>query len=299
MENHPCADGLSKSCFAAYPEWVKQASAYKFLYVLLPKQVVIILKNGLDLPFIGPGAVLPTGVELPTGSIIPPDLNVPQNWIPWFNMIFTGDEDPRTLFPIDWKPGDSLPVGIQLPKDYVLPPDWIPDDPPHPVYLPGYNPFPRPYDWSGSVPLYVGAFEGGPIHRASPAPPAVWEQILTDAYWEPKWNLVNGGYYFVWDGTKWQCVYSRTTECVNWAALNPKTGTTWSVGYRPAQARITFTGGTSPIQIGLCDTAGNLLGHNLACVSPQLIDLDFSAGNDIKTFNTPNWYVYITNIEFK
>jgi hypothetical protein len=299
MIEHPCENGLSKSCFAAYPDWVRQALAYKFLQVILPQQVMPLLKSGLDLPFIGPGATLPSGVELPPGSIIPPDLEVPENWIPWFNMIFITDEDPRRLFPMDWKLGDSIPRGIRFPKDYILPSNWTPNDPPHPVYLPGYNPFPRPEEWTAALPLFISTFEPGPVHRSSPTPPVGWSTIFTNAYWELWYIPFNGGDTMAWDGTQWQAIYGGATECVSWPALNPKTGTTWSVGYRPAQARITFTGGTGPIKIGLCDTGGNVLGHNLACVSPQIIDLTFTAGLDIKRLNTPNIGMYITNIEFK
>lgn len=299
MESHPCSNGLSASCFAAYPDWVRQALAYKFLFVLLPKELLTILLNGLELPLIGPGATLPPGVELPNGSMIPPNFNVPENWVPWFKMVFTTDEDPRTLFPVDWKYGDSLPLGVGLVPGYSIPPGWIPQDPPHPVYLAGFNPFPRPGDWSGVPPLFVQGWEPGPVHRPSVAAPLGWTQALNDDYWEAWFVPANGGYAMSWDGVKWRVLYGGPVECVNWPALNPKTGSVWSVGYRPSQARVTFTGGVGAIQIGFCDTAGNLLGHSLACVSPQIIDLDFSLGNDIKRLNTPNISMYITNIEFK
>lgn len=207
MTSHPCANGLSQSCYAAYPDWIKQALAYKFLYVILPKQILAILKNTLPVTFIGTGSSLPTGIELPPGSIIPPDLKVPPNWIPWFNMIFTTDEDPRKLFPIGWKFGDSLPRGIDLPKNYDIPPDWDPLDPPHPVYLPGYNPFPRDNEWSAGAPLYVGAFDGGPPHRPSPTPPPVWTKILNDAYWETVICSAHLVPYYAWDGVDWEQVH--------------------------------------------------------------------------------------------
>lgn len=299
MGDHPCDDGLSEACFKAFPEWVRRALAYKLLFVLLPKDVLSVLKSGLDLPFIGPGAVLPGGVELSMGSMIPPNFVVPLNWVPWFNMVFSTDEDPRVMFAVDWKYGDPLPLGVELAPGYNIPGDWTPADPPHPVYLPGYNPFPRPGDWSGVPPLFVQAWEPGPPHRPPPPVPLGWTQILSDDYWEPWFIPWNGGYAMSWDGLKWLVLYGGPDECSNWPALNPKTGTTWSVNYRPSQARVTFTGGVAPIEIGFCDTAGNVLGHNLACVSPQIIDLDFFLGNDIKRLNTANISMYITNIEFK
>ena len=162
MLDHPCSNGLSPSCFAAFPDWVKQALSYKLLQVLLPKKIMPALKAGLEIPLIGSGSTLPGGVELPQGSIIPPELSVPENWIPWFYFIFSTPEDPRTLFPIDWNPGDPLPFGVKLPEGYILPAGWIPTDPPNPVYLPGYNPFPLSPDIGGAPPLFVQTWEGGP-----------------------------------------------------------------------------------------------------------------------------------------
>jgi hypothetical protein len=299
MIEHPCINGLSPTCFKAYPGWFTKALAYKFLRVLLPKQVTPILKVGLERPLIGPRSTLPGGVELPPGSIVPPDLSVPENWIPWFHFIFTTDDDPRTLFPVDWIPGDPLPLEVKLPEGYSIPSSWTPKDPPHPVFLSGYNPFPTPPEEGPAPPLYIHISEPGPAHRPSPTPPDAWTQLLSNSYWQAWYLSGNGGYTMTWDGVKWRAVYGGPTECGNWPALNPKTGTTWAVGYRPAKVRITFTGGTPPIKIGLCDTAGNVLGHNLACVSPQVIDLNFAAGNDIKRLNTYNILMYITNIEFK
>ena len=163
MLDHPCSNGLSPSCFAAFPDWVKQALSYKLLQVLLPKKIMPALKAGLEIPLIGSGSTLPGGVELPQGSIIPPELSVPENWIPWFYFIFSTPEDPRTLFPIDWNPGDPLPFGVKLPEGYILPAGWIPTDPPHPFYLPGYIPFPIFPDIGAVPPLFVKGWEPGPI----------------------------------------------------------------------------------------------------------------------------------------
>lgn len=295
---HPCIDGLSPSCYKAYPYWITRALAYKLLYAILPKEILPMLKADLDLPFIGPDATLPAGVDLPPGSIIPPNLPVPENWIPWFHFIFTGFEDPRTLFPKDWKPRDPLPQGVKVPPDYEIPSGWTPEDPPHPVFLPGYNPYPTPPTTGAAPPIYVQPYEPGPVHTPTPTPPSPWTQILTDAYWEapaygipPQWTMT-------WDGEKWLVVIGGSTECFNWPQLNPKTGTTWSVGYRPTKARVTFTGGTSPIKIGFCAVGSITLGHNLNCVSPQEIDLDFSADLDIYMLDTTNIGMYVTNIEF-
>ena len=299
MIEHPCKDGFSPSCFKAYPVWVTKALAYKLLHALLPKEVMPILKVGLDVPLIGPGSTLPTGVDLPSGSIIPPDLIVPENWIAWFNFIFMTVDDPRTLFPIDWKPGDSFPVEIKITEGFVLPPSWTPKDPPHPAFLPGYLPFHISPEDGAAPPLHVGVSEPGPVHRPTPAPPVGWNQILNDASWQSPNYGIGINPMMTWDGTKWLVVTGGSTECYNWPQLNPKSGTTWALNFRPAQARVTFTGGTAPIKIGFCDAPGNLIAHNLNSVSPQLFDLDFSAGNDIYFFDTTNIGMYITNIEFK
>ena len=81
--------------------------------------------------------------------------------------------------------------------------------------------------------------------------------------------------------------------------LNPKTGTTWALNFRPAQARVTFNGGTGPIRIWFMASPVISLGHNDDSVSPQVIDLDFSAGLDIYGFGTFNIGIQITNIQFK
>jgi hypothetical protein len=101
-----------------------------------------------------------------------------------------------------------------------------------------------------------------------------------------------------WDGTAWLVVIGGSFECLNWSSLIPKTGSTWAVGFRPTKARVTFSGGTAPVQLGFCDAAGNLLGHNLACVSPQEIALDFSLGNDLDVLDTTNLGMTIENVEF-
>lgn len=299
MIEHPCSNGLSKSCYAAFPKWVKKALAYKFLQVILPNEVKVFIKTDLNEPMVGDGASIPGGVRLPLGSIIPPNLNVPDYWIPWFYMIFKTEQDPRTLFPIDWLPGDQIPREIELVPKYNIPTGWSPVDPPHPVFLPGYNPFKRPPEWKDILTIYIIGFEGGPIHRPYSSPPSVWTQIFSNVYWEPYYHPIDGGDTMSWDGEKWQVLSGGIIECSTWPALLPKTGTTWTVNYRPSQSRITFTGGTAPVSIGLCDTAGNLLGNDTNATSPVTIDLDFSAGNDIGRLNTNESWMYITNIEFK
>lgn len=72
MPIHPCADGLTKECFRAYPVWARRALAYKLLHILLPKQLTKNLPFGLNLPFIPPDVVWTPGDPLPPGTIVPP-----------------------------------------------------------------------------------------------------------------------------------------------------------------------------------------------------------------------------------
>mgnify|MGYP001558694171 CR=1 FL=1 len=81
--------------------------------------------------------------------------------------------------------------------------------------------------------------------------------------------------------------------------LKPKAGSTWSLNFRPAQARVTFNGGTGPIRIWFMGSPVISLGHNDDSVSPQVIDLDFSDGLDIYALETFNTGIHITAIEFR
>ena len=113
MVEHPCAGGLSGACFAAYPAWARQALAYKLVHIILPKQLTKNLPKGLNLPFVGPGAIVPPGVVFPPGMVIPPGFSWKDSWTAWLNLIFSGKELPWSLFPKDWKPGDPLPPGVE------------------------------------------------------------------------------------------------------------------------------------------------------------------------------------------
>lgn len=178
MEDHPCKNGLSPSCYKAYPGWVERALAYKLLQIILPKQIISKIKSGLEVPLIGQGAILPNGVEVPPGSIIPPDLSVPGNWPPWFNLKFHTSKDPRKVFPVGWTIKEPLPKGVEVNPGYVIPENWTPENPPHPVYLPGFNPFPNVSDFGASPPLYVGVWEPGPVTPPGPIIPHPEQEII-------------------------------------------------------------------------------------------------------------------------
>jgi len=214
-------------------------------------------------------------------------------------MIFTTAKDPRTLFPVDWKPGDLLPITIKLPPTYQLPPLWTPQNPPHPVFLPGYSPFLTPLSQGALPPLYVQPWHPGPPHITQPEPATKWTQVFSDAYWQAYVDPSGLYPYFEWDGEKWTVIQGPSQTEKGWAHLLPKAGTTWVVDYRPTQARVTFTGGTAPIEILFTDSAENDLGSNFDSVSPQTFDLDFSLDLDLAFFSSSNIGLNITNIEFK
>jgi len=95
MPKHPCQDGLTEECFKAYPKWAERAFAYRLLLILLGKEGTKALQKIASWPataenlewieaaetiltiisenVIGEGATIATGVELPDGSVIPPD----------------------------------------------------------------------------------------------------------------------------------------------------------------------------------------------------------------------------------
>jgi len=134
MPFHPCADGLTKECFRAYPEWARRAFAYKLLHILLPKQITKNLPKGLNRALIPPGVTLPPGVILPPGSIVFPD--VP--------------------FPPGWNPGDPPPEGVIIPPGVSPTPTESGDTPP--LYVEVWEPGPpHPYIGIAVPPFDIGS----------------------------------------------------------------------------------------------------------------------------------------------
>jgi hypothetical protein len=113
MPIHPCADGLTKECFRAYPAWARQAFAYKLLHILLPKQLTKNLPRGLNLPLVPPGIVLPPGVELPPGTIIAPDVSFPPGWTPG-DLPPPGVITPPGVSPTPPESGDTPPLYVEV-----------------------------------------------------------------------------------------------------------------------------------------------------------------------------------------
>jgi len=222
-------------------------------------------------------ALLRLGVERPLvgeAVALPPGIRFPGGWV-----IF-----PDVVFPSGWRIGDPLPAGVFSPPSFS----------------------PLLAENGGSESLMVGFGGGGPVHRSSPATALTYTEIFTASYWD---QVVVVGYELDsirWAVDHWKVYFGIDPECTSWGALVPKVGTTWATGYRPSKCRVTFSGGTGSVRIGLCDSGGSSLGHDLAAVSPCVISLDFSGGLDIGRFNIRDDVAgshsalsfYITNIEF-
>ena len=160
---HPCELGLTPECFQKYPVWARQALAYKFLHILLPKQLTKNLPKNLNKPLVAPGVSIPPGVELPPGTVISPDVSFPPGWTP-------GDTPPEgviippgTVFPPGWTPGDTPPEGVIIPPGTVFPPGWTPGDTPPPGAILPPSVSPTPPESGGSPPIYTQIWEPGPI----------------------------------------------------------------------------------------------------------------------------------------
>ena len=80
MPEHPCSKGLTPECFKAYPRWARQALAYKVLHAILPKQLSKNLPGRLNKALIGSGTIVPAGLPLEPGMVIPPNFTWPMGW---------------------------------------------------------------------------------------------------------------------------------------------------------------------------------------------------------------------------
>ena len=115
-EAPPCTQGLDEDCFEEFPEWAKQAFAYRLLMLITPKQLTKRLSRRLFRLILPPGIDLPPGADLPPGTVVPPGTTVPLGWQ-------TGDPLPPGTIP----PG-TLPPGTDetgtAPPLYTAP--WEP-----------------------------------------------------------------------------------------------------------------------------------------------------------------------------
>lgn len=127
-EKHPCEAGLTPACIEAYPEWAKQALAYRLLHVLIPAEITRRLPKLFWRALIGPGAVVPPDVVFPPGTVIPPGFVFPPGWKWWMGLPPGVVVDPGTYFPPGWVPGDPDPPGVIIDPGAVFPEGWQPGD---------------------------------------------------------------------------------------------------------------------------------------------------------------------------
>ena len=74
-KRHTCEKGITDKCIKEYPEWARKAIAYKLIHFFLPKELSRNLPFPLNRPLIGEGAVVPAGVDIPAGYVIPPEFD--------------------------------------------------------------------------------------------------------------------------------------------------------------------------------------------------------------------------------
>jgi len=128
MNEHPCANGLTPECFAAFPEWAKLAFCYKLMNVLIPANISRRLPKGLFPGRIGPGAILPAGWDPPPGVVVPPGYTVPERWIPFTYFILPEGMTWEQAFPPGWTAGDALPDGVSINANVVDVAGWSAGD---------------------------------------------------------------------------------------------------------------------------------------------------------------------------
>ena len=79
---HPCDEGLAPACFAAAPQWAKQAFAVRLMSALVPPSI----SRRLPKWKFQPNMIFPPGWQpgdpLPTGIIVAPDTIFPPGWTP-------------------------------------------------------------------------------------------------------------------------------------------------------------------------------------------------------------------------
>ena len=190
-QEHPCAGVLTPECFEAYPEWAKQAFAYKLLNVLIPANITRRLPKGLFPGIIGPGTILPPGWIPPPGVIVPPNYTVPPSWIPFTYFILPEGMTWEQVFPPGWTAGDPLPPGVTIDAGAIVPAGWSPTNPPPNWFVPGGTPGPAIPPGGVLPPLYLAPWEPGPVHRPYPSPAgglSIWfSDFFTDL---SNWNIV-------------------------------------------------------------------------------------------------------------
>lgn len=154
---------------------------------------------------------------------------------------------------------DAPPYDGFIDKPPVEPPPWWPIDPYNP---PPPGKFPEPPDGPGNV------FDPyTPGHDLVPHPPhrIDWLTIFDNTYWQCK-------QYCDWTAAGWELGGDAQWKQ---GAIEPKTGTTWAVGYRPTKLRMFFTA-TELIDLIFFAELGLCLCTQNDYKSGQILNVDFS-----------------------
>lgn len=285
---HPCLKRLDADCFRVYPQWAKQAFAYRLLHLLTPKQLTKRLPKGLRRALLAPGVVVPPGVEVPGGFILGPGAELPSDWVPWGLPEEGVIPPPGALFPPDWTPADPLPPGVILPPGIPLPPDWTPEDPlpPGTTLLPALPPGVE--ETGPTPPLYIAPGEPGPVHTPVPTPPAGCKSYLDNT----RWTATKGS----WDNVNKMWLTEEIGGGGNIIHLT-ELGT-WVNGYRPSTFIVTF-GGAGTATTYIKDTSvQHITTPSSGVHSGDILTFEWRS-NDILYFtlsaDDPGW---VTNLQF-
>lgn len=93
---HPCATGLTRSCFDEYPAFARRAFAMRLLSLFSPPPISRRLQRLLGKLFFDPSGALPPEIQLP----------------PWWVIL------PGAVIDFAWRPGDPVPPGVWAPPDF-------------------------------------------------------------------------------------------------------------------------------------------------------------------------------------
>lgn len=156
---------LTEDLYRQDRSFFRRAIAYRLLHMFTPKPLTRLLPRGLRRPLLGVGSIVPAGVPTFPGMVVPPGMEIPYSWAPWFAFMIDEAYDLPDIFPPGWTPGDPMPDEIDINTSVIFPPGWTPGDPlpdgitvdPGTSFPPGWTPGDAlpdgvNYDWSTIIP---------------------------------------------------------------------------------------------------------------------------------------------------
>lgn len=290
--DQPCLRRIDLDCFRARPEWAKQAFAYRLLHLLIPKELTKRLPKALRLALLAEGVTWPPGVEMPPGTVVGPDAEIPADWS-------AGDPDPAgiyippgTEFPAGWISEDPIPDGVIVSPGSEFPTDWTAGDPWPSGVIPPPT-VPPDVQSSGLLPASgLAPWTVGRVALATGLPPSSpWQEYFTITYWYC-------GAGCDWTGSVWDFVIPYLFSK---GILFVRTSNHWADDYRPTKIRITYTG-TDITSLKVRDTDYNDIADppGSAYSSGTELDLDFTPDLDLDSIVIKNSVgtTTFTQIEF-